>query len=338
MLHHPSCPYSRELPPCAFACQMMQPGQTMQYIQSAQAIQPDCTRVYSSPGLLTTSKTAPTLLISGDGTVQTTQLIRQRIARATDHLDHLSRLYDERADRRVRFESGSRRSYRGDSISANGTCDIQYERDRTRTRTAAIAPPDSQLQIQAPPSTDPPVLRSILRPVAKIVKDLKPNQQLVPVQPTVYIVTFSADVVLTRRKNVARLLDSQLPDRDPPIPHLYTIDARDYNPPSARVCERYSGISPVVQDIVMQDRRARHAVKHAVQELIAFGLKERQKVGGKREVSMSVCCHIGTHRSVAIGERIAQGVKAEVGRLGLEEGVRVVVRHVHRIKGAGDPF
>lgn len=95
----------------------------------------------------------------------------------------------------------------------------------------------------------------------------------------------------------------------------------------------------MVQDIVMQDRKARRAVEHAVQELIAFGMNERLKVGGgKKEVSMSVCCHFGTHRSVAVGERIAQGVKAEVGRLGVEEGVRVVVRHVHRVKGRRDPF
>jgi RNase adaptor protein for sRNA GlmZ degradation len=54
---------------------------------------------------------------------------------------------------------------------------------------------------------------------------------------------------------------------------------------------------------------------------------------------MSVCCHAGTHRSVAIGERIAQGVKAEVAKLeGCGEGVRIVVRHVSRVKGRGDPF
>jgi len=204
------------------------------------------------------------------------------------------------------------------------------------------------------------MLRSIFKPIGKVVKDLKPkqhlthsphvapvhitrdlkpNQHLVPIQPTIYIITFSADTVLTRRKNVARLLDAQLPARTPAIPHLYTIDARDFTPPSARTCERYSGISPMVQDIVMQDRKARRAVEHAVQELIAFGMNERLKVGGgKKEVSMSVCCHFGTHRSVAVGERIAQGVKAEVGRLGVEEGVRVVVRHVHRVKGRRDPF
>ena len=89
----------------------------------------------------------------------------------------------------------------------------------------------------------------------------------------------------------------------------------------------------------MQDRSARKAVRNAVSELVDFGMRERSKgAKGRNEVSMSVCCHAGTHRSVAIGERIAQGVKREVGRLGVQEGVKVVVRHVHRVKGQGDPF
>jgi RNase adaptor protein for sRNA GlmZ degradation len=99
----------------------------------------------------------------------------------------------------------------------------------------------------------------------------------------------------------------------------------------------YSGMSPLIQDVVMQDRNARKAVEHAVAELLAFGAREKREKGA-REVSMSVCCTAGTHRSVAIGERIAQGVKAEVQRLRVREGVKVVVRHVSRIKGPGDPF
>jgi hypothetical protein len=41
---------------------------------------------------------------------------------------------------------------------------------------------------------------------------------------------------------------------------------------------------------------------------------------------------------VAIGERIAQGVKEEVGLREDGRGVKVVVRHVSRIKGVRDPF
>jgi hypothetical protein len=251
------------------------------------------------------------------------QPIQQSMARASTRLDTLSKLFDERADQHVRFDFPSTRPPRDHSFSTDGAHDHFTPTPITIHHRSPTQPPEDH------------ILRSIFKPVAKVVRDLKPRQ---PTQPTVYIVTFSADTVLTRPKNVARLLDTQLPVRNPPVPHLYTIDARDYVPPPQRICERYSGISPVVQDIVMQDRRARRAVSDAVQELVAFGMNERQKVGGKREVSMSVCCHMGTHRSVAIGERIAQGVKAEVGRLGLEEGVRVIVRHVHRVKGRKDPF
>jgi RNase adaptor protein for sRNA GlmZ degradation len=90
---------------------------------------------------------------------------------------------------------------------------------------------------------------------------------------------------------------------------------------------------------MLNDRAARKAIKTAVRELLDFGVRERAKgPGGRMEVCMTVCCTAGTHRSVAIGELIAQGVKGEVGRLGTREGVRVVVRHVHRMKGRGDPF
>lgn len=102
----------------------------------------------------------------------------------------------------------------------------------------------------------------------------------------------------------------------------------------------------MIQDIVLQDQQARRATQRAVDDLLALlcdlqpesdrrsgrGLRER------KEVCLSVCCHAGTHRSVAIGERIAQGVKREAGRMGGGEGVRVVVRHVHRAKMVSDPF
>jgi len=113
---------------------------------------------------------------------------------------------------------------------------------------------------------------------------------------------------------------------------LYTVDACGFVPPGPALCREFSGISPVVQDVVMRDRQARKAVGESVQDLLRCGQR------GVREVSMSVCCHAGTHRSVAIGERIAQGVKREVGRLGCGEGVKVVVRHVSRVKGRRDPF
>lgn len=83
---------------------------------------------------------------------------------------------------------------------------------------------------------------------------------------------------------------------------------------------------------------ARKLVAGAVRDLLDASGRKGDVRKGAREVSMSVCCHAGTHRSVAVAERIAQGVKTEVGKRGGGEGVSVVVRHVSRVKGVGDPF
>ncbi|XP_014558539.1 hypothetical protein COCVIDRAFT_94210, partial [Bipolaris victoriae FI3] len=153
-------------------------------------------------------------------------------------------------------------------------------------------------------------------------------------RPTIYIISYSTAITRTESATLS-LLASQVPLRHPPIPHLYTIDARNIQPPSPSLCARYSGLAPLIQDIVMQDLAAQKAVETAVGELLLrFGNGEQRG----REVSMSVCCRAGTHRSVAIAERVAQCVKWEVGRTGGAEGVRVVCRHVHRVKGRGDPF
>jgi predicted protein tyrosine phosphatase len=334
MFHHPNCPYYRQTPPCVYSCQLLQHGQSMQLTQPTQTIQPQYNNLYTPLTLESSSQRHITL----DPVDTTTTLIQQGFSRAANRLDDLHQLCDERAERRVRFNTPAGQKQRRVTLSNDGAYDdLAYEREIDRTSRRSIQSLTTSITCDPDPPQDH-VLRSILRPVAKVIRDHKTPSLGIPTIPTVYIVTFSTDATLHRSKNVSRLIETQIPMRNPPIPHLYTIDARDYMPPSARVCERYSGISPVVQDIVMQDRKARHAVKHAVQELLAFGLREREKERGKREVSMSVCCHAGTHRSVAIGERIAQGVKAEVGKLGLEEGVRVVVRHVHRMKGRGDPF
>ncbi|KAG9190149.1 hypothetical protein G6011_08237 [Alternaria panax] len=167
----------------------------------------------------------------------------------------------------------------------------------------------------------------------------QPRQQSPPpTRPTVYIITYATDNARSE-STITSLLATQVPRRYPPIPHLYTIDARHVRPPSPELCREYSGVSPLIQDIVMEDGEARRAAARAVRELLRFGGEERRGRGGRSvEVSMSVCCHSGTHRSVAIAERIAQVVKSEVGRMGCEEGVRVVCRHVHRVKGRKDPF
>jgi RNase adaptor protein for sRNA GlmZ degradation len=158
----------------------------------------------------------------------------------------------------------------------------------------------------------------------------------------VYIITYATDLI-RNESTIANLLCTQVPRRSPPIPHLYTIDARHIRPPPPELCREYSGISKRIQDVVMEDGDARRAAHRAVERLLRFGEEERRSTrygsgGGSVEVSMSVCCHAGTHRSVAIAERIAQVVKSEVRRMGCGEGVVVICRHVHRVKGCKDPF
>lgn len=163
--------------------------------------------------------------------------------------------------------------------------------------------------------------------------------------PTIYILTFATDSYPNTPSSLSRLLASQLPAH---THHLYTLDLRALPPPPSSLCAVYSGISPVLQDAVLASPVARKLVGGAVGDLLSYiddthangkirgGARGGMGIG--REVSMSVCCHAGTHRSVAVGERIAQGVKAEVGRRGGGDGVRVVVRHVSRVRGVGDPF
>jgi hypothetical protein len=293
MSHHPNCPNYRLTRPCAPECRLIQPRQY------------SATTVYIPQ---TPPQIFPPTYATAQGAIQSTRLMKQDFDRATDYVKRISSSLD-RPSRHVHFEPPlSRRQHA--SSRTDGVFE-SAERPQVRTRRHTASLPTSRARIP----------RSILRPEALPVT-----------QPTIYIVTFATDHRPNRPSNVQRLLETQIPHRDPPIPHLHTIDARPFTPPSPALCLQYSGISPVIQDIVLSDRHARNAVKHAISDLLACGQT------GIREVCMSVCCHAGTHRSVAIGERIAQGVKAEVAKLeGCGEGVRIVVRHVSRVKGRGDP-
>jgi RNase adaptor protein for sRNA GlmZ degradation len=107
--------------------------------------------------------------------------------------------------------------------------------------------------------------------------------------------------------------------------------------PPADMCAAYSGISRPLQECVMRDPRAREGVRRAVEELMLF-MEQRRRISGTVEVAASVGCTAGTHRSVSIAEEIAAGLLTQVRRLGWEEGIKVVVRHVHRIRGPKDRF
>jgi hypothetical protein len=183
-------------------------------------------------------------------------------------------------------------------------------------------------------------LPAIRQPIRSILKPPKPSAfalddvQLVEEMPTIYIVTFSTDLTPTTRA-FAAVLNAHLPTRQPPIPLLYTIDARSFVVPAPHLCTSYSGVAEPVQDAVLEDSRAREEIGVAVEELFRF---VDAGGNGNREISMSVCCTAGTHRSVAIAELVALGVRREVRRLRCREGVKIVVRHVHRVRGPKDPY
>ncbi|RMZ71992.1 hypothetical protein GMOD_00006979 [Pyrenophora seminiperda CCB06] len=206
-----------------------------------------------------------------------------------------------------------------------------YDARHHRTQTTTYTVPTSTYNL--PPFPPHPSLPTTF--------PSRPTQQPLPTLPTVYIITYGASLLPSSNETAfSALLTSQIPLRHPPIPHLYTIDARTMTPPSPALCKEYSGISPLIQDIVMRDPGARRAARDAVEVLV--GLGEGRAYGGwdkgMMEVCLTVCCHAGTHRSVAIAERIAQCVRSEVRKKGGGEGVVVVCRHVHRVKGRGDPF
>ncbi|KAF2244731.1 hypothetical protein BU26DRAFT_568732 [Trematosphaeria pertusa] len=157
-----------------------------------------------------------------------------------------------------------------------------------------------------------------------------------PDEPTIHILTYSLRRAPSASHHSA-LLRTYLP---PSTPHLYTINAANLTPPPGQICALYSGVSRTVQSYVLADARARKAVAQAVDELLEFGRRERrrQREGrqGQRAVALSVCCELGTHRSVAIAERIAGEVRGWARSRGV--GVRVRVVHVHRVRGERDEY
>ncbi|OAL45004.1 hypothetical protein IQ07DRAFT_229055 [Pyrenochaeta sp. DS3sAY3a] len=176
-----------------------------------------------------------------------------------------------------------------------------------------------------------------------------------PPTPTLYILTYALS--RTPSSAAARaLLSTHLPSRTPSIPVLHRIDASHFTPPPNHLCALYSGVSSVIQEHVMRDARARAAVKSGVAKLLEWERKgrkederrrEEQRRGhgrgrgdgnghARREAALTVCCVLGTHRSVSIAEVIAREVRREVRRNGHE--VRVVVTHVHRQRRREDVF
>jgi hypothetical protein len=175
-------------------------------------------------------------------------------------------------------------------------------------------------------------------PSSSSLAPFRPAACNIGVRPTVYIISFSTDLTPHTRA-LARLLALHLPVRDAPIPHVCTVDATAMAVPPADVCAAYSGVSRLVQECVMLNPRAREHTRRAVQEVMGFVEQRRRKGAmGAVEVAVSVGCTAGTHRSVAIAEGIAAGILGQVRDAEWDEGIKVVVRHVHRIRGPRDAF
>ena len=86
-------------------------------------------------------------------------------------------------------------------------------------------------------------------------------------RPTLYIITYALKHTPTDAAAL-HLIANNLP---PSTPHLYTIQAFKFTPPPARLCAEYSGLSPQVQDHVLQDPRANGAVSKAVRDVLRSG-------------------------------------------------------------------
>ena len=146
--------------------------------------------------------------------------------------------------------------------------------------------------------------------------------------PTICLLTFSADRV-PAAPDFANLLHEHLA---PQVDLRYTIDARRFLAPPPYICDRYSGVADEMQDQILEDSVACGTINRVVDDLVDF------VQDGGRETCVAIYCKAGTHRSVALAELIAQGVKQEIRDLKSEEGVKIVVRHVHRVKGPKDPY
>lgn len=89
----------------------------------------------------------------------------------------------------------------------------------------------------------------------------------------------------------------------------------------------------MIQDFVMRDPLAQEAVGIAVRDL-RRAVEERTGF----HVVLSVSCGGGTHRSVAVVEKIREALDREMERERWREGVVVRVVHVHRSRRGGDPW
>ncbi|KAH8635395.1 hypothetical protein IG631_10796 [Alternaria alternata] len=169
-------------------------------------------------------------------------------------------------------------------------------------------------------------LQAILPPQQYSLREelLRPPQPLlqpqVPlVQKTLYVTTYSSEV-LERQPGA----EAQLLQHIPHVPALLTIYCQTWRAPPRKMCQMYSGVSQQVQQFIMGSRTAVREINKALASIVNYFN------AGHQVASIQTTCHAGTHRSVGTGEIIAKEMK--------RMGVNVVIKHLHRRRGPGDPW
>ncbi|KAH7118896.1 hypothetical protein B0J11DRAFT_79801 [Dendryphion nanum] len=170
-----------------------------------------------------------------------------------------------------------------------------------------------------------PINSPTARAASTTIEPYPPIHHIQPIPlppPTIHLLSFSHNHIL-HHSSLSSLLSDLVPH---PSTHLYTIRAGSFSKPPKHLWHDFTGTHPLIQEHVMQDPRAREAVETAVRDLRRA---VEWRVGA--HVVLSVSCGAGTHRSVAVVERIRERVEREVGVV-----ARVV--HVHRSRRERDPW
>ncbi|KAF2268491.1 hypothetical protein CC78DRAFT_540767 [Lojkania enalia] len=144
--------------------------------------------------------------------------------------------------------------------------------------------------------------------------------------PVAYIFSYSTEEV--QRSRLSRIamhneISDMLPDG---AVHLGVIKCEQWMPPPGYLERRYSGVHPLIQEAVLQDPRASQAITRAVDTIMDVLSSWK----GRHGVAQMTSCKLGTHRSAAVAELIANELKGY--------GVSVRVKHMHRRRRPQDPY
>ncbi|KAH6851527.1 hypothetical protein BKA58DRAFT_425059 [Alternaria rosae] len=178
-----------------------------------------------------------------------------------------------------------------------------------------------------PPLLPPQQHFQQLQPQTLLLQPLPPHRHAqplmpppaLPVQKTLYILSYSTEVLKRHPNAEAQLMQQHVPSN---LPALITIYCHKWRAPPREICDRYSGISPQVQQFILGSRTAMGEINKAITAIA------NHFNAGNQVASIQTTCHAGMHRSVAAAEIVANETR--------RRSVNVVVRHAHRRRGVGD--